>query len=131
MKKQLLMIKHSISLLGLAIFGLALINTAQAAKVKNLKCSTPNEERTFTVGATKVTFHKKDAFKTNRAISSTPVAVRTLKTHQGFTKILYVSGHKHRIHINNINSMNDVDDYISIISPRGHKMTYPINCKLL
>ncbi|MBL7664783.1 MAG: hypothetical protein JNM93_06585 [Bacteriovoracaceae bacterium] len=94
----------------------------------SFKCHTPNEEKIFTIDSDKVTFHHVELFKNSREVSST-VDVTTLNSHTGFTKVMYVNGYKHRIHINDLKNMNEVDDYISIISPKGHTMTYPITCK--
>jgi hypothetical protein len=46
----------------------------------------------------------------------------------GFTKTLYIDGNKHRINIQNTNEFSDVNDYLSITSPKGHEMTYPLTC---
>ncbi len=114
---------------ALAMLFSSFMNEALSATPVNLKCETPNEERVFTVGPDTVTFHHHNAFNRNRKISSSEVSARTMNTHIGFTKVLYVDGNKHRIHIEDLRKMNDVSDYMTIVSPKGHTMTYPINCE--
>ncbi len=114
---------------AIAMLYVSFMNEAISATPVNLKCHTPNEEKIFTVGPEKVTFHHEDAFHNGRSISSTGVSARTQNTHIGFTKVLYMNGNKHRIHIQDLRNMNDVHDYMTIVSPKGHTMTYPINCQ--
>jgi hypothetical protein len=115
---------------AIACLYLSYVNEALGAEI-NLKCETPNEEKIFTVGNNKVTFHKENSFRRARAISSADYETRTQPTNSGFTKVLYIDGHKHRIHIEDLQAMNEVDDFITIVSPKGHTMTYPINCQVL
>ena len=55
---------------ALAVLYVSFINEALSATAPNLRCQTPNEEKTFTVSEHKVTFHHENAFDRNRAISS-------------------------------------------------------------
>lgn len=90
-----------------------------------VKCETAFGEKQFTISDERVSFDKADG--ANRSISSVD-SVRTQKKNSGFTKTLYIDGNKHRIHIDNANEFSDVNDYLSITSPKGHEMTYPLSC---
>lgn len=99
------------------------------AATPSIKCETAFGEKTFTIDDSRVSFHKEDEAGVSRSISSVQgESVRTHKKHQGFSKTLYIDGNKHRINVKNVNSFSEVDDYLSITSPKGHEMTYPLTC---
>jgi hypothetical protein len=116
----------------LGFFGLILmIHTfsGHAAIPKTIKCSTAFGEKTFSIDDEKIAFHKEDESGVSRSISSLGhEAVRTHKKDHGFTKTLYIGGNKHRISIQNTNEFSEANDYLSITSPKGHEMTYPLTC---
>lgn len=92
-------------------------------------CSTAFGEKTFTIDDDRISFHKEDESGASRSISSiNGESVRTHKKHLGFTKTLYIDGNKHRINVQNANEFSEVNDYLSITSPKGHEMTYPLTC---
>lgn len=92
-------------------------------------CSTAFGEKTFTIEDNHISFSKEDEGGNSRAVASVAAdSVRTQKKSSGFVKTLYIDGQKHRISIKNANSFSDVDDYLSITSPKGHEMTYPLSC---
>jgi len=94
-----------------------------------ITCSTAFGEKSFTIEEDRISFHKEDEAGINRSISSiSSDSVRTHKKHLGFSKTLYIDGNKHRINVQNTNAFSDVNDYLSITSPKGHEMTYPLNC---
>ena len=94
-----------------------------------IQCSTAFGEKTFTIEADRISFQKEDEAGISRSISSVNGdSVRTHKKHQGFSKTLYIDGNKHRINVQNINEFSDANDYLSITSPKGHEMTYPLTC---
>lgn len=104
------------------------ILSAQAS-TGEIVCSTAFGEKSFTIHEESISFHKKDHLGASRSISSIPrEAVRTHKKHLGFTKTLYVDGNKYQISIQNSKEFSEVEDYLSITGPKGHEMTYPLNC---
>lgn len=94
-----------------------------------IECKTAFGEKSFVIEDGRISFNKEDASGVSRAISSvTGDSVRTHTKHLGFTKTLYIDGNKHRINVQNTNEFSDVNDYLSITSPKGHEMTYPLSC---
>lgn len=115
----------------LGFFGLILMIHAfnSHAATGAITCSTAFGEKSFTIEEDRISFHKEDEAGINRSISSiSSDSVRTHKKHLGFSKTLYIDGNKHRINVQNTNAFSDVNDYLSITSPKGHEMTYPLNC---
>ena len=104
------------------------MSTTVRASVKPITCETNFGEKSFTIEESTIAFHSEP--QAGRSISSVLDSV-TKTTHNGFKKITYKDGNKHLINIKNRNSFNSNDDYLAITSPKGHKMTYPINCSLL
>jgi hypothetical protein len=117
-----------------AIFGflglLALVHSySSMAATGAIECQTAFGEKSFVIDNDKISFQKEDAGGVSRSISSTSGdSVRTHTKHLGFTKTLYIDGNKHRINVQNTNEFSDVNDYLSITSPKGHEMTYPLTC---
>ncbi len=58
-------------------------------------------------------------------------AQRTRDLGKGVEKIFYLSGEKHTIHISDKSKFNELNDFISIKSRRGHEVTFPLNCSNL
>ncbi len=108
-------------LLALNFFG----QNARAAS--SINCETAFGEKSFLIEDDRVVFSKEEA-NLGRSISSID-QVRTERRHKGFDKVLFKDGLKHRIHIENPNSLSEVDDYMVITSPKGHEMTYPLSCR--
>lgn len=126
MKNKMLSITTLIGFLGLILMIHALNSHAATGAIT---CSTAFGEKTFTIDDDRISFHKEDEAGVSRSISSiTGDSVRTHKKNLGFTKTLYIDGNKHRINIKDANEFSDVNDYLSITSPKGHEMTYPLNC---
>ena len=100
-----------------------------------IRCTTPRMGKELKISDTHITYIE-DSIKNNEQVNGRKLAslelafsnVRTRNTHKGFTKILSFEGHKHTIHIENKNSFNDVNDYLTIRSPQGHEIIYPLNC---
>ncbi len=126
MKHKTLSLSTILGFLGLII----MIHTMNAhAATSAITCSTAFGEKTFTIEDDRISFHKEDEAGVSRSISSiNGDSVRTHKKHLGFSKTLYIDGNKHRINVQNVNEFSDVNDYLSITSPKGHEMTYPLNC---
>jgi hypothetical protein len=127
MKTKTLSLSTLLGFLGLIL----MIHTfsSQAATGSRITCSTAFGEKAFTIEENRISFHKEDEAGVSRSISSVGGdLVRTHKKNQGFTKTLYIDGNKHRINIKNTQEFSELDDYLSITSPKGHEMTYPLNC---
>lgn len=126
MKSKALTSTAILGFIGLLIMIHALNSHAASGAIK---CSTAYGEKTFTIHTDGISFHKEDETGISRAISSVESdSVRTHKKQNGFTKTLYINGNKHRISVQNVNEFSDANDYLSITSPKGHEMTYPLNC---
>jgi hypothetical protein len=127
MKQKTLSLSTVLGFLGLMLAIQAF--SSHAASPGKIVCQTAFAEKTFIIENEHISFLKEDEQGVQRSISSiNGGSVRTHKKHQGFTKTLYLNGHKHRISVQNTNEFSDVNDYLSITSPKGHEMTYPLNC---
>lgn len=126
MKTKTLSLSTILGFLGLIL----MIHTMNSqAATGAITCSTAFGEKTFTIEDNRISFHKEDDSGVSRSISSVGgESVRTHKKHLGFSKTLYMNGNKHRIHVQNVNEFSEVNDYLSITSPKGHEMTYPLSC---
>lgn len=91
-------------------------------------CETPRETKKIEIGDQKVTISGPEELGPSRVVASVK-AVRTKLQGTGFTKVLFHSGAKHIIHVEDKNSFSEVDDYLIIRSAEGHEITYPLNCK--
>ena len=126
MKNRTLSLSTVLGFFGLILMIHALYSHAATGAIT---CSTAFGEKSFTIEEDRISFHKEDEAGINRSISSiSSDSVRTHKKHLGFSKTLYIDGNKHRINVQNTNAFSDVNDYLSITSPKGHEMTYPLNC---
>jgi hypothetical protein len=126
MKQKTLSLSTILGFLGLLLTVHAF--SANAA-TGGIECQTAFGEKRFVIADGRISFHKEDESGVNRSISSVGAeSVRTHTKHLGFTKTLYIDGNKHRINIQNTNEFSDVNDYLSITSPKGHEMTYPLTC---
>lgn len=125
-REQIHLFLGSLALLSV----LTIFNSANASSKlePTLNCTTNFGEKSFTLEEGTVAFHKVET-KAQRSISSVYEA-RAQKTLKGIRKSLYLNGLKHTIHIEDFKNLNSGDDYLAISSPKGHKMTYPLNCKL-
>jgi len=113
----------------LGLLGLLFFNLVMKAHASTIECITAFGEKKFLIEDSHISFNKEDEKGIYRSISSIKSeSVRTHKKHLGFTKTLYVDGNRYKIHIQNIQNFSDLNDYLSITSPRGHEMTYPVNC---
>ena len=117
-----------------AIFGflglLALVHSYTSyASTGAIECKTAFGEKSFVIEDGRISFSKEDETGVSRSISSLDGdSVRTHTKHLGFTKTLYIGGNKHRISVQNTNEFSDANDFLSITSPKGHEMTYPLTC---
>lgn len=109
------------------LLSVSLFSNGAYASVKPIHCKTTYGEKEFTIEGSSIAFHSED--ESGRSMASI-IDARTHKTYEGFSKTLYVGGNKHKIHIDNKNKFNEINDYMAITSPKGHEMTYPIECKM-
>lgn len=109
---------------------LSVFNMAQASikAQPSVSCKTNFGERAFTIEEGSVAFHQTES-KAQRSISSVYEA-RSQRTQKGLRRTLYLNGKKHLIHIEDMSNLSDKEDYLAVTSQKGHKMTYPLNCKL-
>ena len=90
-------------------------------------CHTPRMNKIFEVSDRKVTFFNEFDSKAKRELAS--VASRSKTNNLGVTQVVEFENQKHTIHIADMNSFSDVNDYIIIKSRTGHEVIYPINCE--
>lgn len=127
MKTKTLSLSTILGFLGLML----MIHTMSSqASTGDISCTTAFGEKSFTISGQGISFNKEDETGVSRSISSVNGdSVRTHKKHLGFTKTLYVDGNKYKINVQNTQNFSDVNDYLSITNPKGHEMTYPLNCQ--
>ena len=108
--------------LVMTFFALLTFNTEAS-----VLCHTPRMNKIFEVSDKKVTFFNEFDSKAKRELAS--VASRSKANDMGVTKVVEFENQKHTIHIANMNSFSDVNDYIIIKSRTGHEVTYPLSCE--
>lgn len=117
-----------IGILSMFINGVA---KASILKNKEVRCSTMNSEKNFTLGDKFLTFipnSNKADFDSKRGISSS-VSVRSKMVGKGMLQTTTYEGQKHKIYIRDLSKFDEIHDFLSITSAQGHEMTYPITCK--
>lgn len=105
----------------------AFFSTASFGAIKPLSCETNFGEKSFTIQGQTVAFHNQTD---GRSISSV-LPSKTQASLNGYKKTVYKDGYKHFIYIENLKKLNPNNDFLAITSPKGHKMTFPINCSQL
>ena len=119
-------ISSALGFLGLLLFVHSFNSFASSGPIE---CKTAFGEKSFVIEDGRISFSKEDEAGVSRSISSVSGdSVRTHTKHLGFTKTLYIDGNKHRINVQNSQEFSEVNDYLSITSPKGHEMTYPLTC---
>lgn len=53
---------------------------------------------------------------------------RTQLTADGVSKVIQHEGLKYSIHIKNIHSPSEIEDYVAIKNNEGHEIIYPLSC---
>lgn len=127
MKTKTLSLSTVLGFLGLILMIQSFSAHSATTSSAPITCETAFGEKIFTIEEDRIAFKKEDESGIKRSISSIS-SVRTQKNHTGFSKTLYIDGNKHRIKIQNVNEFSESNDYLSITSPKGHEMTYPLNC---
>ncbi len=112
------------------LFTIALFSmiSVASASIKPIACETNFGEKSFTIEGSTVAFHQEQT--DGRSISSI-LGSRVQSSHKGFKRTVYKDGYKHLINIENRNKFNSSNDFLAITSPKGHKMTFPINCSFV
>tara|TARA_Y100000780_G_C13695979_1_gene422420 strand:- start:28917 stop:29222 length:306 start_codon:yes stop_codon:yes gene_type:complete len=90
-------------------------------------CTTPRESKVVLIKDTSVALSTPEKLINQRTVASVS-SVRTKLQGKGFTKIIFLDGIKHTIHIENQNDFSDVNDYMVMRSQEGHEITYPLTC---
>ncbi len=123
-----------LGLLTLLVVTFFINGLAKASTLGNreIKCHTQNHEKMFTISEKFLTFHEAQStnFLSKRAISSAN-PVRTKVSGEGIVQTLSFEGNNHKIVIKDLKKFSEMTDYLSIVSPKGHEMTYPITCEQL
>ena len=120
---RVLRVKQFLKLIPLG--ALMAVTTPCLASLKPLKCETNFGEKSFTIDQETIAFHQQT--RSGRSISSV-LSTGTTVTTKGFKKVIYKDGSKHLISIKDMNQLSSNNDFLAITSPKGHKMTFPINC---
>jgi hypothetical protein len=93
---------------------------------QSLICHTDRIDKKFVIEKKEVTIYNfRGDDHSGRKIASSI----TKKRSNGFDQIIHFEGNRYQLHIENRYLLNSVDDYISIRSPQGHEIIYPIKCK--
>lgn len=94
-----------------------------------IKCESERLSKSLVLRNGTVTFINKEDDDQNRAVASMSPA-RTQMVGKALNQMLRHDGKKFHIHVENVESFNDVNDYVEIKSMEGHNIIYPINCSL-
>jgi len=115
----------------LGALGIILLLQSLSAKASEgkISCQTSYGEKHLLIDDYHVSFQKEEQKGQFRTLSSIGQdQMRTQLQGTGFSKVLFIDGNKYRIFIKNKSQFNDTEDYLTITSPKGHEMTYPLNC---
>ena len=93
-------------------------------------CKTPRESKILKIHKNSVSFPHLEENENllERGTASLPL-IRTKHHGRGFTKILFLKGIKHTIHIKDKLKFSEVEDYLILKSQEGHEMTLPLKCQ--
>lgn len=98
---------------------------ASVKKFNSIHCQTAFGEKVFSLQENTVAFFNNQS---GRSLSSINNAI-SQSTFSGLKRTLYIDGNKHFINLKDINNFDDSEDFLTITSSKGHKITYPLNCK--
>jgi hypothetical protein len=90
-------------------------------------CHTPRMNKIFEVSEKNITFFNEFETGAKRELAS--VSSKSKPNGTGVTKIVDFENQKHIIHITDLNSFSEINDYIIIKSRSGHEVTYPLTCE--
>jgi hypothetical protein len=119
--------------IAINLFLLALVFHGQKARAsfKKIDCHTPRYKNSFTIHKNKIIFHGREKWNNFQYINSdrSLSSIRTKKKGKGFIKVVQFEGKSFSIHLNDLQKFDEINDYLSIRSKRGHEITYPLLCK--
>jgi hypothetical protein len=110
------------------------LNQGSAKENKNFKCTTQNKEYQFLVGDNFVKLIPDEGMaNTNRKMASMQKDARAIHENgqNKWNKIFNLKGMQAKLHIDNIQNPSEINDYFSLQSPQGHKMTYGLECSVI
>ncbi len=110
-----------------ALFSGLILIQAQAMAAPQIICTTPRESKVVLIKDTSIALSTPEKLINQRTVASVS-SVRTKVEGKGFTKIIFMNGIKHTIHIENKNEFSDSNDYMVLRSGEGHEITYPLTC---
>ncbi len=114
-------------LLSKTMFILLMASASNIFAAPQIICTTPRESKVVLIKESAIALSTPEKLINQRTVASVS-SVRTKLEGQGFTKIIYLNGIKHTIHIENQNQFSDVNDYMVMRSQEGHEITYPLTC---
>ena len=95
-------------------------NISIYASSVSIVCETPRKNITIKLSDNKL--------KIGGRFPAEAIAQRTRLRGNSISKIFFVAGDKHTLHLEDTTSFNSLNDYISIRNKKGHEMTYPVDC---
>lgn len=110
-----------------ALFIFTMVSASNIYAAPQIICTTPRESKVILIKETSVALSTPERLLNQRSVASIS-SVRTKREGKGFTKIIYLNGIKHTIHIENQKHFSDVNDYMVMRSQEGHEITYPLTC---
>lgn len=112
---------------------------------RNIYCHTPAEEKIFILTPHSVFFQESPFIRLQREIASSTIHSASLKDPKklldstsvnvdGFTasviqKLFSLDGVEYKIYIHNVKNFMEEEDYITMISRRGYRMSYSLKCR--
>ena len=105
----------------------AMFITSQALAAPQIICTTPRESKVVLIKETSIALSTPEKLINQRTVASVS-SVRTKIEGKGFTKIIFMNGIKHTIHIDDQAQFSDTNDYMVMRSNEGHEITYPLTC---
>ncbi|MCB9059996.1 MAG: hypothetical protein H6622_00570 [Halobacteriovoraceae bacterium] len=93
-----------------------------------LYCYTPRKSKCFKVSQDNFTVLEERGNQRSRGISSVE-KLKTLYTGKSLTKYVKFEGDDYQIHVDNINSPSDMNDYLIVKNSEGHEMIFSLTCE--
>lgn len=106
---------------------ISMMTSYSVSAAPQIICTTPRESKVVLIKETSVALSTPEELINSRSVASVN-SVRTRHQGKGFTKIIFLEGVKHTIHIDDQNKFSDVNDYMVMRSREGHEITYPLTC---
>jgi hypothetical protein len=116
----------------IAVSSLVFLLFVSQAEAKSLKCTCDRLAKSWVIEQGRIVMHSEGHTQGVRQIASELNEIRSFRTQltsQGVSRIINHNGLKYSIHVNNLNSPSELDDYVAIKNGEGHEVVYPLNCK--